>query len=236
MRTWQVRDVMTTDVATVREDTPYRTIIDVVTSRNISAVPVVDDFRRVLGVVSEADLLHKVELVGEPHERRAFESRRRRHARIKADAATAQDLMTAPAVTTSPDTGIVAAAKLMDHEQVKRLPVVDDLGRLVGIVTRGDLLKVHLRPDADIRADVVQDVLRRVLAIEEGMVRVDVQDGVVTLAGQLDRRTAAELAVRLAAQVSGVVAVVDKLGFDYDDALLAGVAGTAARPPRSGGM
>jgi CBS-domain-containing membrane protein len=223
MRAWQVRDVMTTDVASVGEETPYRQIIDVLIGRHISAVPVVDEFRHVLGVVSEADLLRKVELIGEPHERRALESRRRRSARSKADAAVARDLMTAPAVTAFPDIYVVAAAKLMDHDQVKRLPVVDDLGRLVGIVTRSDLLKVHLRPDTDIRADVVHEVLERVLAIQEGIVRVDVTDGVVRLAGNLDRRTSVEAAVRLAAQVSGVVKVVNRLTYDLDDMLLAGL-------------
>lgn len=230
MRTWQVGDVMTTDVATVGKDTPYREIIDVITSRHISAVPVVDRSRRVLGVVSEADLLHKVELIGEPHERRVFQSRRRRTARVKADAALAQDLMTAPAVTTYVNTPIVRAAKLMDREQVKRLPVTNDLGRLVGIVTRSDLLKVHLRPDADIRRDVVEEVLRRVLAVKDGVVRVEVQDGVVTMAGQLDRRTSVDIAVRLAAQVSGVVTVVDNLGFDYDDTVLAGLGPWPGQP------
>jgi CBS domain-containing protein len=212
MRTWQIRDVMTTDVATVREDTPYREIVDVLASRRVSAVPVVDDFRRVLGVVSEADLLHKVELIGEQHQRRVFEGNRRRTARVKADAAVAADLMTAPAVTALPDTPLVVAAKAMNSEQVKRLPVIDDLGRLVGIVTRGDLLKVHLRPDADIRHDVVEEVLRRVLAVEEGVVRVSVHDGVVRLAGLMDHRTSADIAGRLAAQVSGVVKVVNELG------------------------
>lgn len=230
MRTWQVGDVMTTDVATVGKHTPYREIIDVITSRHISAVPVVDRSRRVLGVVSEADLLHKVELIGEPHERRVFESRRRRTARVKADAALAQDLMTAPAVTTYVNTSVVRAAKLMDREQVKRLPVTDDLGRLVGIVTRSDLLKVHLRPDADIRRDVVEEVLRRVLAVEDGVVRVEVHDGVVTMAGQLDRRTSVDIAVRLAAEVSGVVKVVNKLGFDFDDTVLVGLGPWPGRP------
>lgn len=220
MRTWQVRDVMTTDVAAVGEDTPYREIIDVVIGRHVSAVPVVDDFRRVRGVVSEADLLRKVELVGEPHERRVFEGRRRRAARVKADAAVARDLMSAPAVTTHPFAPIVTAAKTMDHEQVKRLPVIDDLGRLVGIVTRSDLLKVHLRPDADIRRDVVDEVLRRVLAVEDG-VQVTADGGVVRLVGQMDRRSSVEIAGRLAAQVSGVVEVVNELGYDFDDTVFA---------------
>jgi len=221
MRTWQVGDVMTRDVATVGADTPYRQIIDVVTNRHISAVPVIDDFRRVLGVVSEADLLYKVELVGEPRERRVFESRRRRTARVKADAVTARDLMTAPAVMTYVDTPIATAAKVMDREEVKRLPVIDELGRLVGIVTRSDLLKVHLRPDDDIRRDVVDDVLRRVLGVQDGVVSVEVSDGVVRLAGQLDHRSSVDIAARLTSNVSGVVAVVNELGFDHDDSLLA---------------
>jgi CBS-domain-containing membrane protein len=223
MRPWQVRDVMTTDVAAVGADTPYRRVVDALTGRHISAVPVVDDFGRVLGVVSEADLMYKVELIGEPHERRAFESRLRRRARQKADAAVAGDLMTAPAVTILPDAPVVTAAKRMEHEQVKRLPVIDDLGRLVGIVTRGDLLKVHLRPDADIRADVVDGVLHRVLAVRDGMVQVTVTDGVVRLSGTLERRTSAEIAVRLVAQISGVVDVVDELTFETDDTVLAGL-------------
>ncbi|WP_326557474.1 CBS domain-containing protein [Micromonospora sp. NBC_01796] len=217
MRAWQVGDVMTTDVATVGAQTPYREIIDVVTGRHVSAVPVVDDFDRVVGVVSQADLLHKVELVGEPHERRLFESRRRRDARVKADGAVATELMTAPAITTYARTPVAAAAKLMDREHVKRLPVVDDLGRLVGIVTRGDLLRVHLRPDADIRRDVVREVLQRVLAVREGVVRVTVDDGVVRMVGQLDRRTSVDIAGQLAAQVSGVVELANELGYDYDD-------------------
>jgi CBS domain-containing protein len=217
MRTWQVGDVMTTDVATVEESTPYRQIVDVMTARHVSAVPVVDDFRRVLGVISEADLLHKVELIGQPHERRLIEGRRRHAARVKADAKVAQDLMTAPAVSTMESTTLVEAARIMDRERVKRLPVTDDLGRLVGIVSRGDLLKVHLRPDDDIRNDVVTEVLHRILGIGDDAVAVTVVGGVVTLTGRLDRRSSAEIAAHLAAQVSGVVNVVDSIEFDFDD-------------------
>jgi CBS domain-containing protein len=223
MRTWQVSDVMTTDVATVGEETPYREIVDVLVRRGISAVPVVDGFLRVLGVVSEADLLHKIERAGHPEERRVFEGRRRRVGREKADALLARDLMTAPAVTTHPQASLPAAARQMERESVKRLPVLDDLGRLVGIVTRGDLLRVHLRSDAEVREEVVQEVLRGVLSVRDGLVTVRVRDGEVTLDGRLDRRSAVELAGRLAAQVGGVVRVVNTIGYDVDDSPLVGL-------------
>ncbi|WP_433528021.1 CBS domain-containing protein [Micromonospora sp. CA-263727] len=234
MRAWQVGDVMTRDVATVVERTPYRKIVDVLADRRVSAVPVVDDFGHVRGVVSEADLLHKVEWMGEPDERRIFERPRRRQARRKGEAGIARDLMSTPAVTTFPHTSLVAAAKLMDREHVKRLPVVDDLGRIVGIVTRGDLLSVHLRPDADIRDDVVQEVLRRVLAVRDGTVRVEVSDGVVTMTGKLDQRSAVDIAGRLAARVSGVVEVVNELRYDFDDTLLPGAPSFPVQPTRIG--
>lgn len=217
MRTWQVRDVMTTRVVTVREATPYREIVDLLTSRRISAVPVFGEDGRVLGVISEADLLHKVELIGEPHERRVFEGRRRHAARRRADALMARELMAAPAVTTRVTASLVEAARLMEREHVKRLPVIDDTGQLVGIVSRGDLLKVHLRPDADIRHDVIEGVLGRTLGAARTAVDVTVSDGVVTLSGQVDRHSAAQITAHLAAQVSGVVQVVDSLTYEFDD-------------------
>ncbi|WDZ83035.1 CBS domain-containing protein [Micromonospora cathayae] len=229
MRTWQVGDVMTVDVVTVGEQTPYRDIVDLLLRRRVSAVPVVDGFRRVLGVVSEADLLHKVEHSGHPDERRVFTRPRRRAALAKADAMLAGELMTAPAVTTYPQASLPAAARLMDREQVKRLPVLDDLGRLVGIVTRSDLLRVHLRSDTEIREDVVGEVLRRVLAVRDGLVTVQVRQGAVTLDGRLDRRTSAELAARLAGQVSGVTRVVSTIGYDVDD-VVAPVRGPGVTP------
>jgi CBS domain-containing protein len=231
MRPWQVRDVMTRTVTTVGPDTLYREIVDVVTAGQVGAVPVVDGERRVVGIVSEADLLHKVELTGRPR-RRVVEGRRRAAARTKAAAVIARDLMTARPVTATATMSVVSAARAMDREGVKRLPVVDNSGRLVGIVTRSDLLKVHLRTDAAIRSEVVHQVLERVLAVEEGVVRVSVNDGVVRLVGQLDRRSAAETAGSLAARIDGVVRVVNRLGYDYDDSFLAALApkSFAARP------
>lgn len=218
MKVWTVDEVMTATVVTALENTPYREVLDLLTGAGVSAVPVVDDFRRVLGVVSEADLLCGIELSDQEERPRLFESRRRRAERSRAAARTAGALMTSPAVTALTGTTVTAAARRMDNEGVKRLPVIDDLGRLIGIVSRGDLLKVHLRPDIDIRADVTDEILRRVLVAErDDAVDVQVVDGVVTLTGELDGLLAVQLAVRLTGQVAGVVAVVDELGFDADD-------------------
>jgi CBS domain-containing protein len=217
MRQWAVRDVMTTDVVSVREDTPYQKLVEILAERNVSAVPVVDGSQHVAGVVSEADLLHKIEFSGDEKERHLFERRSQRSARAKAHGDLAGELMTAPAVTIEPSASLVAAAKLMDGDHLKRLPVVDDQGRLVGIVSRRDLLKTHLRPDPEILDEVLTDVLRDVMSVNPSSVEVDVADGVVTLRGTLDRRTSAAIVIRLTAGVPGVVDVVDELTWDFDD-------------------
>ena len=125
--------------------------------------------------------------------------------------------MSAPAVVVPSGTSIAAAARIMDHEGVKRLPVVDDLGRLVGVVSRGDLLKVHLRPDDEILQDVKSTVLRPFLVDNSPIVHATVQAGVVTISGRVDRWSAADLMPRLARQVPGVVQVDSTLDYDLDD-------------------
>jgi len=216
MKKWSVDDVMTTPVVTVTTDTPYRSVVDTLIEHRFSAVPVVDDFRRVTGIVSEADLLCKIEFAGDSSPR-IFEGRRRRAERSKANARTAGDLMSTPAVVVLRSTSLAAAAKLMDREHVKRLPVVDGLGRLVGIVTRSDLLRVHRRPDADILADVRDGILHVFLIEDSETVHADVKDGVVTLTGKAVRWSAVDIADHLIHQVAGVVEVVDQLTFDFDD-------------------
>jgi CBS domain-containing protein len=211
MKNWTVDDVMTAAVVSVDQAASYRSVVDTLIQRRFSAVPVVDDFQRVIGVVSEADLLRKIEYAGDD-EPRLFDGRRRRGERGKARARTAADLMSSPVVTVLAGTSIPAAARKMDAEKVKRLPVIDDLGRLVGVVTRGDLLKIHLRPDDDIRADV-QDVV----ADCAGTITVEITDGVAVLRGDVRLRSTAEEAARLAYQVPGVAEVVDKISFDIDD-------------------
>src|SRR5690242_8925095 len=216
MKNWTVDDVMTTKVVSVDQGASYRSVVDTLIQNRVSAVPVVDPFLRVTGVVSEADLLRKIEYAGDETPR-MFESRRRRSDRGKALARTAVNLMSAPAVTVLTGTSLVAAARRMDAEGVKRLPVIDELGRLVGIVTRGDLLKVHLRPDEDIRADIESGVLHGPLARRADGVTVVVEDGAVTLRGHVEVWSTAYEAVRLTRQVAGVVEVTDEMSFEIDD-------------------
>lgn len=211
-----INDVMTTGVATVREDTAYRAIIDTLAARRIGAAPVVDGEGRVVGVVSEADLLHKIELAGQGEQRRIFLGRHRAE-RAKAEGQVARDFMSAPAVTCHPGTTVAGAARLMAAKGVKRLPVVDDEGRLVGVVSRADLLKGHLRADDDLRQEIIEQVLGRTLWLAPDAVTALVDDGVVTLRGRVDRRSVAEMAVRITGTVPGVVEVRDDLTYEMDD-------------------
>ncbi len=217
MGRWKVKDVMTTEVVSVHEDAGFKELADLLVGRGVSALPVVDDARYVVGVVSEADLLHKVEFSDESVATRLFERRRQRVARTKAGGDSAGLIMTSPAVTTTGETKVVDAARLMDARQVRRLPVVDGQGRLIGVVSRRDLLKAFLRPDQAIRDEVAVQVLRRVLWVEPSDVEVTVRGGVVTLTGEMDRKSTIEVVVESTRRVDGVVDVVNELTYRYDD-------------------
>jgi len=224
MKKWTVQDVMTHNVVTVRFRTSYHDIVNVMAARGVSAVPVIDDMDRVLGVVSEADLLLKIEY-GSEDAPRFFSWGTRRKEQAKAHGATAAELMSTPAVTVQPTASLTSAAKLLDHEHVKRLPVVNQLGRLVGIVSRRDLLSVYLRPDQTIREDIAEDVLRRVLQLDVTDVQVDVADGIAALTGTVDRKSTAQIAMHLTRAVPGVIDVVDHLSFAYDDTVVSATTG-----------
>jgi CBS-domain-containing membrane protein len=212
MKTWHVTDVMTADVVVAGPDTTYRELIDLLDGRRINAVPVVDDCRRIVGVVSESDLLVKVEYAGTNRPRWFRRGRWR-----KAVGHTAADLMTSPAIVVREDTGIAAAARRMSEAGVKQLPVEDDLGRLVGIVTRGDLLKEHRRADQEIRDHVRAAVHEVILWENSSAVDVAVDRGDVTLTGQVERWSTATMVRQLVAAVPGVVEVTDKVTYDLDD-------------------
>ncbi|WP_037305828.1 CBS domain-containing protein [Amycolatopsis orientalis] len=206
-----VRDVMTREVCSVRKSTPIADIVRILAGRGISAVPVVDGDRDVVGVVSEADLLLKqVEAATAPRARVPG-------IRSTSDGRTAETVMSAPAVTVEAGLPVVEAARLMVGHRIKRLPVVDSQGKLTGIVSRADLVRAFVRTDTEIREEVARDISRLVRRPSRGGVEADVEDGVVTLRGEVERRSQAELLQALVRRITGVVAVVDQVGFSWDD-------------------
>lgn len=212
----RVQDVMTEKVVVVGEDAPFKEIVRLMDEHRVSALPVVDGAERIVGVVSEADLLPKEgEQAEEGHH--IFEGRRRRVARAKAEALTAGELMSAPAITIGPRATLAEAARTMSDRRVKRLPVVDEEGRVIGIASRADLLRVFLRPDGEIREEVVRDVIEHALWIDPGSIRVDVREGVVSLEGRIEQRSLIAVLVRLVMSVDGVVGVDERLAFEIDD-------------------
>jgi CBS domain-containing protein len=212
-----VRDLMTTEVVTVERSTPFKEIVARLAERRVSAAPVLDSGGRVVGVVSEADLLLKEEHpdpeLGVPQ----VWSRRRRVERDKAAATVASELMTAPAVTVPPTATIAEAARRMHTAEVKRLPVVDEEGLLVGIVSRADLLKVFARPDHAIRREIMDEVIVGEFMMDPSRFFIHVNDGVVVLQGRVERRSMIPFLHRAVHGVEGVVRVEDRLASDVDD-------------------
>jgi CBS domain-containing protein len=211
----KVRDVMTPEVVVVTPECGFKHIVDVLADFRVSAVPVVEN-GTLIGIVSEADLLHKIEFSDDALPPRHLERHSRRVGRAKAAGETARAVMSSPVITIGPDESLATAARLMEHHHVRRLPVVDG-GRLVGIVARRDLLRRYLRPDAEIRQEIREDVLRRRMWVDPTEIQVSVTDGQVTLRGCPDRRSTTVMAVRLARGVDGVVAIIDEMGWRFDD-------------------
>jgi CBS domain-containing protein len=204
----RVSDVMATDVITVDKNMPYKQVARLLAEHDLSSVPVLSGGGRVLGMISEADVLRK--------EERSFSRlaaglpRRTHHEREQAKALTADGLMTSPAITIHPDAPLGAAARLMNAHHFTRLPVVSPSGELIGVVSRKDLLSVFLRPDGEIAAEIA-DELARVTPGGPARLVVSVTDGEVLLTGELRGAGAIAAAVKIASDVAGVVAVTSQL-------------------------
>jgi len=213
-----VKDVMTAEVVAVRRDATFKELAAVLRRYRVSALPVVDDAGRVIGVVSEADLLAK-EALADPGV--MAEVLHRKDVR-KAEGLTAGDLMTSPPVTAAPEDPIGQAARMMHFMRVKRLPVVNSGGQLVGIVSRSDVLAVFDRPDEDIRTEIVDTMLVHEFLIDPRQFRVTVESGVVTMEGTPETAALGRALVRKARHVPGVVAVRDRLTYPDTYPVVAG--------------
>ncbi|HEY7050433.1 MAG TPA: CBS domain-containing protein [Jatrophihabitantaceae bacterium] len=211
-----VSDVMTRDVASVHEDTSFKDVVATLEMNRVSALPVIDDQGKVLGIVSESDLLAKVVAGAQPKPRIRGDRSTRVQTRRKSQAEIARELMHSPAVTIRPEVSVVDAARTAALAHVRRLPVVDRDGVLVGIVTRSDLLRVFLRDDEALRRHL-QEIFAAQWCIDTSTVEITVHDGVITLSGEVERRTLIEPLVTAVRSTAGVVAVHDNLSYRHDD-------------------
>jgi CBS domain-containing protein len=224
-----VASVMTTQVITARPDTPFQDLVGSMTEQGISAVPVVDEQHRLIGVVSEADVLAKQEFHGGgdelPHGDRAGRDRW-----YRALARTAGELMSSPVHTVPAGKPVSVAARILATEKVRRLFVVDDDGRLAGVVSRRDLLRVYLKADDELRADIEALLASPAVGVAEHTVGVTVHRGTATVDGVLTSRRQAEVAARAVLALPGVVGMRNSLRYVVDDLAGHGRAGTDYRP------
>ncbi|MFF0041565.1 CBS domain-containing protein [Streptomyces mirabilis] len=200
-----VSDVMTHTVASVGRWASFKVMVGMMQDWQVSALPVLEGEGRVVGVVSEADLLPTEELRDSPEEGYAL---LRRPADVaKVGALTAGDLMSSPAITVRANAILAEAARIMARERVKRLPVVDESGLLEGVISRADLLKVFLRDDEDIAEEVRRDIVANLFPLSSSVIQVEVHDGVATLTGKVRDSALIPVAARLVRAVEGVVNV-----------------------------
>jgi len=222
MRTMRIEDVMTPTVVVVPEDAPFKEVVRTMHEHRVSGVPVLDRDKKLVGIVTEADLLAVEEEQADPKRRRSFlewflvPTRAVEYGRRVEDL-RAEDIMTRGVVTVSPDMPVPEAAKLMLDAAVKRLPVVDEDRSVLGIVSRSDLLMPYLRPDEEIEREIREDVLVGTMWLEPDAVGIGVDTGVVTLSGRVERKSVREVLVELVRRVVGVVGVEDDLTFEWDD-------------------
>ena len=219
-RRWTVADVMTARVHVAGPLTPFKLLVRLIEENRVSAIPIVDVNGFPMGIVSESDLLLKErrhELESEPD---LLHIRRRQKERAKAEGLVASDLMTTPPITVSSTIGLTVAARMMQVRNVRRLIVVDERGRIAGVVSRSDLLQVFLRTDEELRDEIIDRLVPALMPSADQPVGVDVRYNVVTLTGEVDRRSDADILARMTRELDGVVEVESQLTYKWDDSKL----------------
>jgi CBS domain-containing protein len=211
----RIKDVMTTDVVTVGPHDSLKQVATTLAARGISGVPVVGEDGSLLGVVSEADILFKERGPAERHGLLGWLLEP--DAPQKLEARTAEQAMTSPARTIGPERPVSEAAGRMLEEGINRLPVVDDEGKLLGIVTRADLVRAFVRSDADIERELREDVVLRTLWIAPEGLSITVENGNVKLGGQVETKNDAELVEAFARRVPGTVSVDSHLTWEVEN-------------------
>jgi len=209
-----VNEVMTTHVVAVTKDASFRDIAAMIRRRQVSAFPVVDADGKVIGVVSEADMLPKEALLGAPGVRVPAGAAAEPHNDFaKATGATAASIMTRTPITVTPDEPVTSAARLMYSCKVKSLPVVTEHGYLIGIISRADVLSVYCRPAAEIEREITQGVIMTGFGGDPSSFTVTVKDGIVTVGGRPQTGQQGRDILAEVWHVEGVVSVRDRLTY-----------------------
>ncbi len=208
---------MTSRVHVARALTPFKRLVQLIEDNKISAVPIVDDEGFPIGIVSESDLLFKERRLELETEHGLLHRRQRRLEMAKAEGVVAAEIMTTPPITIRSDTTLSQAARLMQERNVRRLVAVDERGKIVGIVSRSDLLQVFLRTDDELCDEVLSSIIPSMLLSTPEAVQVSARWNVVTLSGDVDRKSDAEILSRLTRELDGVVEVIDRLNYRWDD-------------------
>jgi CBS domain-containing protein len=211
-----VLDIMTTDPLTVAPDTPLKEAARLMVAERISGLPVVEG-GALVGIVTEGDFLRQEAGRQSPTRYSLLDALFGDSTAGEPGAETVSEVMTDKVISITPDASLGEAARTMANKSVNRLPVVDGDGRLVGIISRADVVNAFTKPDEVIQDEVEQDVIRRILFLDPSTVEVNVDDGVVHLAGEVENRTEAELLEELVRRIAGVVKVHSELTFEVDD-------------------
>jgi CBS domain-containing protein len=212
-----VSDVMTTHVHVASPQAPFKVLVRLIEENKVSAIPIVDPQGVPIGIVSEADLLFKERRQELESSEDFLHPRKRHYERAKAEGTVASQLMTTPAITVPADTPLSKAAQMMQKKNIRRLVVVDPRGRIAGIVSRSNLLHVFLRTDEDLRDEIIDTLLSTLVPSSAEGVMVSVRSNIVTLSGEMDRKSDVEILTRLTSELDGVVDVVNRLQYAWDD-------------------
>jgi CBS-domain-containing membrane protein len=213
----KVRDIMTTEPIRVTDDTRLKEAARVMVRHHVSGLPVVDGSGKLVGIVSEGDFLRQEASRDRGHGVSLLDALFGGEELEVVAAETVGEVMTKNVVTITPEATVGEAARVMARRNVKRLPVVDLEGELVGIISRADVVSAFTKPDDVIEDEVREDIVRRLLFLDPDSISVVVSDGVVTLEGELENRTEAQLIEELTRRIAGVVKVHSHLGYKIDD-------------------
>jgi len=212
----KVRDLMTTDPLTVSADTLLKEAARTMVRNKVSGLPVIGD-GALIGIVTEGDFLRQEANRDQPYRFSLLDALFGEGPVDPPAAETVAEVMTENVITIRPEATIGEAARVMANKRVKRLPVIDDDGALIGIISRADVVNAFTKPDEIIEDEVREDIVRRLLFLDPEDVGVSVEDGVVTLDGEMENRTEAHLLEELTRRVEGVVRVDSQLTFLVDD-------------------